>query len=192
MRAPGSSVRLVASSTESAIRNTVVRPVISNTLRMRAWVQTSVRSPSWLRRRLSPPTRTPRPVESRKSTDFEVDDDLPVPLTDQLDQLLPQTRGAVDVDLAFHGQDCVGRSAVNDLQAELHKTDLPKWFAVSVTLVLRVSTTCSKFFPLVTFSTASRSPAQPRCRRHRAPGRDGGACPVKGPRPRANPLPHRR
>src|SRR5438876_150099 len=35
---------------------------------MRLWVHTRSRSPSWLRRRLSPPTRTPSPVESKKST----------------------------------------------------------------------------------------------------------------------------
>src|SRR5205807_5458407 len=57
-----------AASTDSWIVNTLVRPVISSTFRIRRWVQTSARSPSWLRTRLRPPTRTPRPVESRNST----------------------------------------------------------------------------------------------------------------------------
>ena len=55
-------------STELWIGKTLVSPVILKILRIFSWVQTSWSEPSWLRTRLSPPTSTPSPVESRKST----------------------------------------------------------------------------------------------------------------------------
>src|SRR5215212_8214887 len=58
----------IASLTELWIGNTLVRPVMRKILRIFSWVQTSWSEPSWLRTRLRPPTSTPRPVESRKST----------------------------------------------------------------------------------------------------------------------------
>src|SRR5829696_2860596 len=58
----------IASLTEPWIGKTLVRPVMRKILRIFSWVQTSCSEPSWLRTRLSPPTSTPRPVESRKST----------------------------------------------------------------------------------------------------------------------------
>ena len=59
---------LTASATEAWIGKTLVSPVIRKILRMRSWVQTRRSDPSWARTRLSPPTSTPRPVESRNST----------------------------------------------------------------------------------------------------------------------------
>ena len=56
---------------------------------------------------------------------FEIDDDLAVPLADQLDQPLPQARRAVDVDLALDSQNRERRSAVVYLQTELHRRVLP-------------------------------------------------------------------
>src|SRR5215471_8490857 len=58
----------IASSTLSWMPKTLVSPVIRKILRMRSWVQTRSSDPSWARTRLSPPTSTPRPVESRNST----------------------------------------------------------------------------------------------------------------------------
>src|SRR5829696_7873417 len=58
----------IASLTEPWIGKTLVRPVMRKILRIFSWVQTSRSEPSWLRTRFSPPTSTPRPVESRKST----------------------------------------------------------------------------------------------------------------------------
>src|SRR5215213_1520173 len=58
----------IASLTELWIGNTLVRPVMRKILRIFSWVQTSWSEPSWLRTRFRPPTSTPSPVESRKST----------------------------------------------------------------------------------------------------------------------------
>src|SRR5258708_7172520 len=58
----------IASSTLSCIPKTLVRPVIRKIFNIRSCVQTRSSDPSCARTRLSPPTRTPRPVESRNST----------------------------------------------------------------------------------------------------------------------------
>src|SRR5439155_10463039 len=55
-------------SREPKIGKTLDRPVMSKILRMRSWVATSFIEPSLSFTRFRPPTSTPRPVESRKST----------------------------------------------------------------------------------------------------------------------------
>src|SRR5438477_9173683 len=57
-----------ASSRDANIGNTFDRPVMSKIFRIRSWLATSFIEPSLSFTRFNPPTRTPRPVESRKST----------------------------------------------------------------------------------------------------------------------------
>src|SRR3954447_26231258 len=57
-----------ASAKVAWIGKTLVRPVIRKTLRIFSWEHTRLSVPSYDRTRLSPPTSTPRPVESRNST----------------------------------------------------------------------------------------------------------------------------
>src|SRR5438045_2509508 len=58
----------MASATEGRMASTLVSPVIWKRRRMRGARITSVSDPPASRSRLSPPTRAPRPVESRKPT----------------------------------------------------------------------------------------------------------------------------
>ena len=108
-----------------AMENTLVSPVISNTLRMRAWVQTRERSPPWLRRRFKPADQHAQPGRVQEVHPFEVDDDLAMALADQLDELLAQPRRAVHVDLTLDRENRERRSAVVYLQPELHEKILP-------------------------------------------------------------------
>ena len=112
------SVAATASATLAWIGNTLVRPVIRKILRMRSCVHTRRRLPSWARTRLSPPTRTPRPgVEELDG--LHVDDQVVVAGTDQVDELLAQLRGRVDVDLATdHDDRAVALGAV--FQRQVH------------------------------------------------------------------------
>src|SRR5579859_5075954 len=59
---------VMARSTVSWIPKTLVSPVMRKILSIRSCVHTRSSDPSWARTRLSPPTSTPRPVESRNST----------------------------------------------------------------------------------------------------------------------------
>jgi len=84
----------MASSTVVVDTEDLVRPVIRKILRMRSWVHTRSSDPSWARTRLSPPTRTPSPVEVEELNLLHVHHELVVPVVDQFDEQLAQ-RGAV-------------------------------------------------------------------------------------------------
>ena len=101
-----------------AMEKTLVSPVISNTLRIRACVQTRERSPSWLRSRFKPPTSTPETGRVQEVDPFEIDDDLAMALADQLNQLLAEPGRGVHVDLPFDREDRIGRPAVVNLSAQ--------------------------------------------------------------------------
>ena len=85
------------------------RPVISKIFVMFRSLQTSESWPSFERSRFTPPTRTPRVVESMNVVFGEVDDDFLAALPDHLEQLLLELRRRVEVDLAGERDDVARR-----------------------------------------------------------------------------------
>ena len=78
--------------------NTLVSPVISNTLRMRLWVHTSERSPSWAAESLEPADEHTEAGGVEEVDALEVDDDAVLALADQLDQTLSEAGCGVHID----------------------------------------------------------------------------------------------
>ena len=83
-------------------------------------LQTSESWPSFERRRLTPPTRTPSVVESMNVVLREVDDDLLASLPDHLEQLLLELRRRVEVDLARERDDVRVVAQLLGLDVEVH------------------------------------------------------------------------
>ena len=94
--------------------------MISKILVMLRSLQTSESWPSFVRRRLTPPTSTPSVVESMKVVLREVDDHLLAALADHLEQLLLELRRGVEVDLARERDDVAVVGELLGLDVEVH------------------------------------------------------------------------
>ena len=105
--------------------NTRSRPVISKIFVMLRSLQTSESWPSFERRRLTPPTRTPSVVESMKVVFGEVDDHVLPALADHLEQLLLELGGRVEVDLARERDDVGVLADLFRLDVEVHCGFIP-------------------------------------------------------------------
>ena len=97
--------------------NTLVRPVISKTLRIRGWVQTKSQVTVVAPQALQAADEDAEAGGIEEIDPFEVDNDLVLSFADQLDQLLPKSRGGVDVHFALHRQHGVRGVAIIHLEA---------------------------------------------------------------------------
>ena len=113
-----------ASSTVAASGSAWSREVSSRTFRRLRRVDTSRRSPPWLRVRFSSPTITPSPVESTKSTACEVEDDPRLTADDDLHDPLPQPGRGGEVEVAGHPSHRPAVALLH-LHDQVHRPNLP-------------------------------------------------------------------
>ena len=100
--------------------------MISKIFVMLRSLQTSESWPSFVRSRLTPPTRTPSVVESMNVVPAEVDDDLLAALSDHFEQLLLELGRRVEVDLAGERDDVRVGAELLGLDVEVHARDPPE------------------------------------------------------------------